>query len=98
MPSTTIASDEDHETRTGHAHGWAVASVVLAVLWAGGVGSLLAIVYAVRARRAIRREGGARRDQRLAGTGFWLGTIGIMGAVVVWVLVVYLALNPLRFN
>lgn len=53
----------------------ALASIVLAVLWIGGLGSLLAVISGRMAKRQIRnrREGG----EGLATAGIALGVVGL---------------------
>ena len=53
----------------------AAASIVFAVAWVWGVGSLLAVVYGSMARRAIERSGG-----RVGGGG-----IAVMAIVLGWI-------------
>jgi Domain of unknown function (DUF4190) len=58
-------------------NGSAVASVLLAVLWLAGVGSLLALVFGYRARREIKNSAGSQKGSGLATAGIILGWIGI---------------------
>jgi len=58
--------------------GLAVASLVLAILWLLGVGSLLAIGFGVAALASIARSGGTRRGKALAGVGLVVGTLGLV--------------------
>ena len=67
--------------------GYAVASLILSVLWLGGVGALLAVVFGARARRDIQRSQGRLGGEGMATAGFVIGIVGIVGAVVLWTVV-----------
>jgi uncharacterized membrane protein len=58
-------------------NGSAVLSVVLALLWLGWIGSVLALVFGYRARRQIKNSGGSQKGSILAAAGIILGWIGI---------------------
>jgi hypothetical protein len=63
-------------------NGLAIASLVLSILWLGGLGSLLAVIFGHVSRGQIRR-----RPQRGAGValaGLIIGYVGLVGSVVVW--------------
>jgi Domain of unknown function (DUF4190) len=64
--------------------GVAVASLVLSILWLCGVGSLLAVVLGVLARRDIARSNGARSGAGIALAGIILGLVGL-GTVALFV-------------
>src|SRR5579863_3875392 len=38
--------------------GYAIASLVLGIVWLGGLGSILAVIFGAIARKSIRRSGG----------------------------------------
>jgi hypothetical protein len=57
--------------------GAAIVSVLLGVLWFGGIGSVLALVFGYRARRAIKNSGGSQKGSGLATAGIILGWVGI---------------------
>lgn len=65
--------------------GKAIASLVLGILWLGGLGSILAVVFGVIARKEIKASGGALKGDGMALAGLILGIIGIAGAVAYWV-------------
>ncbi len=71
----------------------AVASLVLGVVWCGGIGSLFAVILSVQARRSIRRSGGAESGEGLAIAGLVLGIVGLVGAVLTTLLVVVLGIT-----
>jgi hypothetical protein len=62
-------------------NGLAIASLVLSLLWVVGVGSILAIVFGVVARRQIKRSEGQQTGAGLALAGVVIGIAGIVGAV-----------------
>jgi hypothetical protein len=64
-------------TNTG-TNGMAVASVVLSLLWLGGLGSLLAVIFAVIGRRQTRENG--QGGSGLATAGLSIGIVGLVGA------------------
>lgn len=62
--------------------GYAIASLVLALAWIGGAGSVLAVIFgAMSEMKAHRRQ---RRASGLALAGQLLGALGI---IAIWVLV-----------
>ena len=71
----------------------AVASLVLGVVWCGGIGSLLAVILSIQARRSIRRSDGAETGDGLAIAGLVLGIVGLIGAVLTTALVVAVGLT-----
>ncbi len=64
-------------------NGFAVASLVLGILWIWGLGSLLALIFGLVARRQIDDSGGVQAGRGLAIAGIVLGVIGIVGAILV---------------
>jgi cyclophilin family peptidyl-prolyl cis-trans isomerase len=62
-------------------NGFAVASFVLSILWISGLGSILAVIFALKARGSIRRSNGAEGGDGLAIAGLVIGIVGILGAV-----------------
>jgi hypothetical protein len=56
--------------------GLAVAALVLSLLWLGGLGSLLAVIFGWSSRREARRQ--SRRESGLAATGIILGYLGLV--------------------
>jgi hypothetical protein len=63
-------------------NGLAIASLVLSLLWIWGLGSLLAVILAVRARTQIRDSGGRQGGDGLAVAGLVIGIIGLAGTVL----------------
>jgi len=71
----------------------AIASLVVGVVWCAGIGSLFAVFFAVQARRSIRRSNGTESGEGLAVAGLVLGIVGLVGAVLTTVLVVFLGIT-----
>jgi Domain of unknown function (DUF4190)/Protein of unknown function (DUF2510) len=65
--------------------GFAVASLVLSLVWLGGLGSVLAIIFGTQAKKEIRRSPGSVTGDGMATAGIVLGILGIMGAVTAWI-------------
>jgi len=61
--------------------GLAIASLVLGIVWLGGIGSILAVIFGHIARRRIRRTGQSGRGLALA--GLILGYIGFVVAALI---------------
>ncbi|GAC1371491.1 MAG: hypothetical protein NVSMB32_15640 [Actinomycetota bacterium] len=61
----------------------AVASLVLALVWLGGIGSLLAVVSGFIAHGAITRSQGAEAGSGLAIGGVVIGAVGLLGTLLV---------------
>jgi hypothetical protein len=68
----------------------AVASLVLSLLWIGGLGSLLAIFFAVAARQHLRESGPWEGGEKLALAGLILGIVGLVGTAALFGLIVNL--------
>jgi hypothetical protein len=69
-------------------NGMAIASFVLGLLWLGGLGSLLAVVFGVIGRRQTRETG--QGGKGLATWGLALGIIGLVGAFL-WIVFIVVA-------
>lgn len=66
----------------GPTNGLAIASLVLSILWLGGVGSILAIIFGFVARRQIRRSGGPQGGDGLALAGLLIGIVGVLAVAL----------------
>lgn len=64
-------------------NGLAVASLVLSILTLFGIGSLLGIIFGVRARRQIRESGGYQSGDGLALAGIIIGIVTLIIGIVV---------------
>lgn len=62
--------------------GLAIASLVLSILWIGGLGSILAVIFGVVALSQIRQSQGRVQGTGLATAGLVIGGIGIIGIVL----------------
>lgn len=69
-------------------NGMAVASFVLGILWLGGLGSLLAVVFGAIGRKQTRATG--QSGKGLASWGLGLGIVGLVIAVL-WIVVFVVA-------
>jgi hypothetical protein len=67
----------------GRTSGLAIASFVLSVLWLWGIGSLLAVIFAVISLRHIRDAQGREGGKGLAIAGLVIGIVGVIGSVLV---------------
>jgi len=68
-------------------NGFAVASLVLGVLWLWWLGSILAIVFGHIAKSQLAQPDNAQTGSGLATAGLVLGYIGLAGVVLLIVLV-----------
>jgi hypothetical protein len=66
--------------------------MVLGILWVGGLGALLAVIFGNISRRKARRD--HRKTSYMARAGLVLGWIGLAGAVVQWYLVAGVLATP----
>lgn len=58
-------------------NGFAVASLVLGILWIFWIGSILALIFGLIAKRQIDRSGGGQSGLGLAIAGIVLGCVGV---------------------
>ena len=88
-PSVGAAYGVPTAAPTTSTNGFAVASLVLGILYLGGIGSLLAVLFGHHARKQIREDDGRLTGKGMATAGVILGWLGIAGiAVIVAVLVI----------
>lgn len=80
---TRSAEEDPPGTPVRETSSLAIASLVLALVWLLGLGSVLAIVLALLERRSIRRSAGARGGDGLAIAGLVVGVVGLVAGVVV---------------
>jgi Domain of unknown function (DUF4190) len=62
-------------------NGFSIASLVLGIVWLGGLGSLLALVFGLMARSQIKNTGGRQGGNGMAIAGIILGIVGLAGAI-----------------
>ena len=66
-------------------NGMAIASLVLGILCLYGIGSVLALVFGVQARKAIDASGGAETGRGMATAGIVRGWIGVgLMLLIIW--------------
>lgn len=65
--------------------GMAIASLVMAVLWMGGIGSLIGVVLGILATKEINGSHGRVTGRGLALGGILLGSLGILGAAAMMI-------------
>ena len=58
-------------------NGFAVASLVLGIVWAMGIGSILALVFGYVAKNRIDQSGGTQTGRGMAIAGIVLGWVGV---------------------
>lgn len=84
---------QDAIAAAGQPSGFAIASLLMAVLWFAGAGAVLALVFGYRARRQIRDSAGRTTGSGLATVGIVLGWIGVAIVVAGGILI---ALHPAK--
>lgn len=71
--------------------GMAIASLVLAIVWLGGIGSLAAVVFGILAIRQINNSRGAQGGKGMAIAGTVIGGLGIVASILFWALILTVA-------
>lgn len=66
-------------------NGKAVAALILAIVWIGGIGAVIAVFLGHAARREIDASGGAQQGRGMATAGIVLGWLGI-GALLLGII------------
>jgi hypothetical protein len=82
---TAPAGPPPPDPSSSETSGFAIASLVLGIVWLGGLGSVLGIIFGAKAKQDIRRSWGRLAGEGLATAGIVLGILGIMGAATVWI-------------
>jgi hypothetical protein len=65
-------------------NGMAIASFILSLVWIGGLGSLLAVIFGATSRRAIAASQGRQGGEGLALAGLIVGIVGLVGSVLLY--------------
>lgn len=74
-------------------NGMAIASLVLGIVWLAGLGSVLALIFGLKARKQIDWSSGTQGGRGMATAGIVLGIIGIVGALAYWAIVIVAAIH-----
>ena len=69
-------------------NGLAIAALVLSVLWLGGLGSILAVIFGISSRHSIKKSQGQEAGEGLALAGLIIGILGLLGAVAFYELLI----------
>jgi hypothetical protein len=88
---TTPPPPAGYAPRSPTTSGKAIASLVLGILWVGGLGSLLALILGYSARGDIKRSNGWVSGNGMAVAGIVLGWIG---AALVALVIIGIASAP----
>ena len=75
-----MSNNEAHGTQSvarGGTNGFAVASLVLGIVWWMGIGSILALVFGYIGKGQIDQSGGAEAGRGMAVAGIGLGWVGV---------------------
>ncbi|GGU12654.1 DUF4190 domain-containing protein [Nocardioides albus] len=87
--------------QAGGTSGMAIASLILGIFGficcTGFVFSILAIVFAIIARKDIAASGGAKGGAGMATAGLVLGIVAMVIGIIYWLLVV-VGVIPMTFN
>ncbi|MGA8371148.1 MAG: DUF4190 domain-containing protein [Acidimicrobiales bacterium] len=73
--------------------GLAIASLVLSIVWLGGIGAILAVIFAIMALNRVSASHGMLRGRGLSIAGLIIGIVGIVGAALTWSLVAWIGTN-----
>lgn len=82
QPATRAAPPSARPPTTSHFNRTAIWSLVLSILWLGGLGSIAGIVLGVSGRRRIAETG--ERGAGVAVAGIAVGVITLLIAVAYW--------------
>jgi Domain of unknown function (DUF4190) len=69
-------------------NGTAIASLVLSLVWLGGLGSLLAIIFGISSRSAIKKSQGQQTGEGLALAGLIIGILGLLGSALFYLSII----------
>jgi hypothetical protein len=81
LSSARRGSDEPYPSR--RTNGFAIASLVLSLVWGLGLGSLLAVIFGVVALHQIEGSHGWQRGRGLAIAGLVIGVVSLLLLAVV---------------
>ena len=84
QPQPQVASPVYVPTKT---NGFAIAALVLGIVWMYGIGSILALIFGYKAKGEIDRSGGQQTGRGMAIAGIVLGWVGVGGAILTILLI-----------
>ena len=76
-------------------NGYAIASLVLGIVWIGGLGSLLAVIFGFMARGQIKNTDGRQGGNGMAVAGIVLGIVGVV-LTVWWYIAIAVAVDHIQ--
>ncbi|MGH9096558.1 MAG: DUF4190 domain-containing protein [Acidimicrobiales bacterium] len=68
-------------------NGLAVASLILGIVWLGGLGAVMAVIFGFVGKKRIDESQGRQTGRGLAVAGIVLGFVGIAGAVLFYIFI-----------
>lgn len=77
MSDQAVKEGKDVRPTQVTTNGFAIASLVLGIVWMMGVGSILALVFGYIAKSQIDRSGGTQTGRGIAVAGIVLGWVGV---------------------
>ncbi|MHB8378398.1 MAG: DUF4190 domain-containing protein [Acidimicrobiales bacterium] len=89
LPTTAtphLAAPSAHQTPRGRkkAGGMATASLVLSIVWMGGLGSIVAIAFGVICLKKTKGTDGVKNGADSAIAGIVIGVVGLILAIILW--------------
>jgi Domain of unknown function (DUF4190) len=75
-------------TAAAQTNGYAIASLVLGIVWIWAIGSILALIFGYKAKAEIDRSYGRQSGRGMAIAGIVLGWIGVVGTALLFALVI----------
>jgi len=78
--------------------GMAIASLILGILWIGGLGSILAVIFGHIARKEIREGRASAQGGGLALAGIIMGWVGIVALIAYIIFIIALNHAVNSFN
>jgi hypothetical protein len=67
-------------------NGFAIAALVLGIIWIYGIGSILALIFGYKAKGEIDRSAGMQTGRGMAIAGIVLGWVGVAGTIFFWLI------------
>lgn len=63
-------------------NGYAIAAMVLGIVWIYGIGSILALIFGYKSRSEIDQSNGTQTGRGMSTAGIVLGWVGIAGVIL----------------